>query len=155
VNIHREDVVDFDFAAAEREFYASARKTDLTPEVLGKIVASAWKGANPDEHSFLTYDQLTSTIIRNFDSAPHEVREILHMDPRPDGIKIVEITNLITGAQNAGCLVRGNPHNIFTHYKPDIVQTLVILSSYRIRYPAVVEWIENILVHEAPTPTPQ
>lgn len=141
----------FNFAAAERDFYRSAKKTELTPEILGKIVAGAWKETRPDEHSFLTYDQLTNAIIRNFESAPGDVSEILHIDPRADGIRIVEITNLITGAQNAGCLVRGNPHNVFTHYKPDIVQTHAVLASYRFRYPAVVEWVEKMLSDSVPT----
>lgn len=141
--------MDFDFAAAERAFYKEAKKPELTPEILGKIVAGAWKEAKPDEHSFLNYDELTSAIVRNFTSAPAPVHEILHVDSRADGVRIVEITNLITGAQNAGCLVRGNPHNVYTHYKPDIVQTHAVLASYRFRFPDVVAWVEKMLSDKA------
>jgi hypothetical protein len=136
----------YDFAALERRFYKTSKPAVLTPEVLGKIIASAWKRAYPEKNAFLSYDELTELIINHFDVAPQEVKDILHFDRRPDGIRIEEMTRLIIGAQNAGFLVRANPQNLYTHIKADLMETYTMLDTYGLDFPGVVSWAKTLSV---------
>jgi hypothetical protein len=53
----------YDFAALERRFYKTSKQDVLTPEVLGKIIASSWKRAHPENNTFLSYDDLNRLVI--------------------------------------------------------------------------------------------
>lgn len=53
--------MSYDFAAVERRFYKTSKQDVLTPEVLGKIIASAWKRGHPENNTFLSHDELTRT----------------------------------------------------------------------------------------------
>jgi hypothetical protein len=126
--------MSYDFAALERRFYKTSKQDGLTPEVLGKIIASAWKRAHPD----------TRLVINHVETAPQEVKDILHFDRRPDGVRIEEMTRLIVGAQNAGFLVRANPQNVYTHIKADLMETYTMLDTYGLDFPSVVTWAQTL-----------
>ncbi|MGO8920291.1 MAG: hypothetical protein ACLQJR_30695 [Stellaceae bacterium] len=134
----------YNFADLERRFYGTSETPALTAEILGKIIAGAWKRAHPENKGFLSHDQLTKLIVKNFSAAPSAVGEILHFEHRPDGTKIEEITRLIIGAQNAGFLVRANPQNLYTHIKADLMQTYTMLDGYALNFPDVVAWADKV-----------
>jgi hypothetical protein len=136
--------MSYDFAALERRFYKTSKQDGLTPEVLGKIIASAWKRTYPENNTFLSYDELTRLVINHIETAPQEVKDILHFDRRPDGVRIEEMTRLIVGAQNAGFLVRANPQNVYTHIKADLMETYTMLDTYGLDFPSVVTWAQTL-----------
>lgn len=136
--------MSYDFAALEQRFYGSTARATLTPEVLGKIIAGAWKQFHAGDNAFLTYEDLTDRIATHFGDAPAEVVEILQFEQRPEGVKIDETTRLIVGAQNAGFLARANPQNIYTFIKANLLQTYTMVDGYRLDFPAVVDWAEKL-----------
>lgn len=135
----------YDLAALERRFYKSSGKPRLTPEILGKIVAAAWKRRHPDSHAFPTYDQLTGIIVAKLQSAPKSVAEVLKVEQRPDGTKVEELTRMVIGAQNAGVLARANPQNAHTYIKTDLMQSYAMLDSYEAEFSDAVKWAENAI----------
>ncbi len=134
----------YNFAALERRFYGTSEPPKLTAEILWKMIAGAWRLAHPEDNAFLSHDQLTKLIVKNFSIAPGAVSDILHFEQRPDGVKIEEITRLIVGAQNAGFLVRANPQNVYTHIKADLMQAYTMLDGYALDFRDVVAWADKV-----------
>jgi hypothetical protein len=99
-----------DVAALERLSRPSARVeassgTHVTADVLGRIIACAWRVESEDDiAALLTPEALSASILRNADTMPEQLSNVLHIDRRVDGDEIEEASFLILGAQSAGVL---------------------------------------------------
>jgi hypothetical protein len=140
-----------DVAALERLSRPSARVeassgTHVTADVLGRIIACAWRVESEDDiAALLTPEALSASILRNADTMPEQLSNVLHIDRRVDGDEIEEASFLILGAQSAGVLGRLNPTHATAVVRADALQAYAMLDRYEVDYPAVVAWVKKVV----------
>jgi hypothetical protein len=140
-----------DVAALERLSRPRGRRESsservVTADVLGRIIACAWRVENADDIAvLLTPEALSARILRHADTMPEKLRDVLHIDRRVDGDEVEEASYLVLGAQSAGVLGRLNPTHATAMVKADALQAYAILDRYEAEYPEVVAWAKKIM----------
>ncbi len=119
---------------------------DVTADVLGRIIACAWRVENADDvAALLTPEALSARILRHAEAMPEQLHDVLHIDRRVDGDEVEEASYLVLGAQSAGVLGRLNPTHATAVVKADALQAYAILDRYEADYPEVVAWAKKVV----------
>ncbi len=117
----------------------------MTPDVLGRIIACAWRvGSNDDIATVLTPAALSRRILAHIDDVPAEMRSVLHVDRRVDGDEVEEASQLLVGAQSVGVLGRLNPTHASALVKADALQAHALLDRFEAEYPETVAWARKV-----------
>ena len=128
-----------------RSYRRAARQQPISPEVLGRIIACAWRAQNDADASvYLTSDALSKIILEHASEMPAELTNVLHVERRIDGDQVEETTDLLVGAQRVGVLGRLNPSNVGAVLKADRMQAYALLDDFRSTYPSIVAWAEKL-----------
>jgi hypothetical protein len=139
-------MMTYDFAALERRFYGTPVSVSaLTPKILGKIIVAAWRGEHdPAPDALLSHRRLERLIIDNFSTSPAAVRDILHFDRRPYGVRIEEMTRLIAGPTCARLLTRAYPPDRLSYIMVDLLHACLMFDHYTVDFPEVVAWAHSL-----------
>jgi hypothetical protein len=128
-----------------RSYRRGGRRQPISPEVLGRIIACAWRAQNDiDASSYLTSDALSKIILDHAADMPSELQSVLHVERRIDGDQVEETTDLLVGAQRVGVIGRLNPSNVQAVLKADRLQAYALLDDFRSTYPEIVAWAEKL-----------
>jgi hypothetical protein len=119
---------------------------EVTADVLGRIIACAWRVESADDIAvLLTPEALSARILGHADTMPERLRDVLHIDRRVDGDEIEEASLLVLGAQSAGVLGRLNPTHATAVVRADALQAYAMLDRYEADYPEVVSWAKKVV----------
>lgn len=133
-----------DFEALERGCLDTPeqKKSQLTPELLGRMIVWAYRLYNADD-DLGQNDDLFSFLIKDSEEMPSSIAKTVHIDHRIDGDFVAEATRLITGSQNSQSIGRLNPDNLTPVFKIDSVQANHLLGIYQCQFPEEVQWIKS------------
>jgi hypothetical protein len=137
-----------DFRALERASYGpSAEAIELTPELLGQVIACALQvyGEETDAASRLIFEKLFLTER----PVPPTIAKILHVEHAVGGPRIEEATRMTVAPQASGIAGRLNPDNVSWIAKTDQLQAYTLLSYYASLFPDEVDWIKRGILSEA------
>ena len=126
------DVAALERLSRPRGRLAPSAQRDVTADVLGRIIACAWRVKNADEvAALLTPEALSARILHHADTMPEQLRDVLHVDHGVDGDEVEEASQLILGAQSAAVLGRLNPSHATAMVKADTLQAYAMLAACR------------------------
>jgi len=131
--------------SSRRPRQGTAQRQQMTADVLGRVIACAWRvGGGNDAATVLTPGTLSARILAHLESLPDELRTVLHIDHRVDGDEIEEASQLLVGAQSVGVLGRLNPAHTTAVVRADALQAYALLDAYEAEFPAIVAWARKV-----------
>jgi hypothetical protein len=140
------NVADLERRSRPRGRLEPSSQPEVTADVLGRIIACAWRVESADDiAALLTPEALSARILRCADTMPEQLRDVLHIDRRVDGDEIEEASLLVLGAQSAGVLGRLNPSHATAVVRADALQAYAMLDRYEADYPEVVAWAKKVV----------
>jgi hypothetical protein len=144
-----------DYEALETASYGKraefGARPELSPEILGRIIACAWQVAGSPKGKGIGEQNMFEFLVE--EDLPSALSNILHFERRADGnVYIEERTRLMTGAQAAGLVGRLNPSHVVPIEKTDLLQANILLKQYAIFFPDEVSWIEQTIERKTQQP---
>lgn len=144
-------MLNLNFEALERGFIPGPEASEqsnqgegLTPELLGRVIAWAYRLYNSDEE-FGRTDEMFSFLVTDASEMPKSISDIVHIERRIDGEYVAEVTRLMAGAQASLSVGRLNPDTYTPVFKIDPVQASHLLGLYECKFPDEVRWVKSCM----------
>jgi hypothetical protein len=114
----------------------------LTPALFGKLLVLAWAERNgrsdlPDRRTII------NELIQAADTAPDQVRTVMHVEDRVTGPSISEYTDYMVAAQDDGFVKRYNPAFVRSSVEVGAVEASNLLAAYEGDFLDVIVWLRD------------
>jgi hypothetical protein len=122
------------------------KRLSLTPELFGKLLVLVW--AERFGRSILpSREELTQVLVggSEADHVPQTVLDVMHLDQRLGAETIVEFTDYVLAAQEAGLVQRLNPSFVSGAVQIGSFDARKLLSVFEDDLKPEIEWIRSRL----------
>ena len=116
----------------------------LTPSIFGKLLVAAW--ALKHGRSDLPHrDEIIGVLLSSAETAPPEVRAVMHLDDRIHSSEIAEYSEYMVAAQMDGLIKRYNPDYIRTSVEIDRLTGSHLVDLYTKGKDNLRSWVEMVV----------
>lgn len=124
--------------------FAPRERVRPTAEVFGQLMTATW-AAKHGRGEFPHREKVVRALISNLETAPPEVRHVLHIDTQGVEPGVAEYSRYMTSAQMNGSIKRFNPDYERVSVELDRLTGVEICNILSYGLESTAKWLEGVL----------